>query len=157
MKAKKLSPGTWRQIAGDIDPGKYGGIIARWEGSALCLVEFQPVRESVSDREAVEIGYPYWTSGAHFEPEDLALDARDAKSALESFGVGSDLDKMTPENRAYTIGEALLRYGRGEPEESGFGPDVLPTVVYWWHGRGGKQSFSEEDREFRALLREHSK
>ena len=45
----------WKQVGGDGDPGKYGGVIASADGNAIEIIEIQPVREAVGDREAKDV------------------------------------------------------------------------------------------------------
>jgi hypothetical protein len=142
----------WEQIGGDIDPGAYGGIIATADGRAIELIKIQPVREYVGD-EAKDVGFPFWTRVAHFDADDLALDSRDVRSALDS--IGMDLETLeadyTPAQRAMVIAEALLGYGRGDEGESGWSKDIgIPDKVKWWSGKiAGAEYLSDEDQAFR--------
>lgn len=138
----------WKQISGDMDPGKYGAIIARSDGNALELVEIQPVREFVGDGEAAEVGFPFWSKEAWYDERDLQLGSRDVQHALDSMGI--DLDEIEPEHRALAIAEALMRYGTGVDEgNSGWSKDVVPGEVEWWSGVGGPEFIADEDEEFR--------
>lgn len=46
----------WRQIGGDSSPGSYGGIIARFDGFALEVLEIQPTLEFIGESEALTQG-----------------------------------------------------------------------------------------------------
>ena len=58
----------WEQIGGDMSPGTYGGTIATGDGQTIELIKIQPVREYVGDKEAAEVGFPFWTREAPSTP-----------------------------------------------------------------------------------------
>jgi len=148
---------AWRQVDGDMNPGTYGATIARADGSTIELLQIQPTREYVGDREAVEVGFPFWSKEATYDLSDLT----DYDSALQSSGLTeSELETMKPDDRALAISIALFDHGdRVEEGPAGWAKDVLgDRRVRWWGlGEGGKPKgwryLEEEDREFRALLR----
>jgi hypothetical protein len=155
----------WVQVGGDMDPGTYGGTIAKADGRSIELLKIQPVREYIGDREAVEVGHPFWTREGYFDADDLRLDREDVKSALSSYGHDTDekriafLRELEPESRAMVIAEALLDYGRGDEGSSGWAKDILgDRRVKWWGSKQprGWRYLEDEDREFRQLLRENS-
>ncbi|MFQ5339950.1 MAG: hypothetical protein ACE5F6_00230 [Anaerolineae bacterium] len=156
----------WTQVGGDMNPGTYGGTIAKADGSSIELLKIQPVREYVGDREAVEVGYPFWTQEGYFTIDDLSLDNGYVKSALSFWGYDTDANRerflyeLKPESRAMVIAEALLDYGRGDEGPSGWAQDIIPAGerVNWWGIKRPKgwRYLEDEDKEFRQLLRENS-
>lgn len=114
----------WRQISGDMDPAKYGAIIACYQGERIALIEIQPVREYVGDREALDVGFPFWSREAYYYPDELDPTREDVQSALHSCGF--DADAYDDHHRALGIAECLMRYGTGTEEgRAGFAKDVL--------------------------------
>jgi len=154
----------WEQIGGDMNPATYGGTIARSDGDALELLKIQPVREYIGEREAAEVGFPFWTREAYFDLDDLNPEHEDVQSALQF--IGMSLDELgedpegrkaagergyTPQQRALIIAEALLDYGRGDEGPAGWSSDIYADDdVKWWGG--GVQTIgdalAEEDDEF---------
>lgn len=148
----------WQQIGGDMNPGKYGGTIAKADGSAIEIREIQPVREYVGDREAVEVGFPFWSKEGYFDASDLDFNNKDVQSALNSWGLTKDkLLELKPASRAMVIAEALLGYGRGDEGPAGWAKDVVPGPVKWWGSKRaqGWRFLEDEDKEFRQMLREN--
>jgi hypothetical protein len=148
----------WKQIGGDMDPGAHGGTIATADGDHIELLEIQPVRAYVSDDEAKEVGFPFWTKEAWFDLNDLDLKNKDVRSALQSSGFDEGdqkfwfEEKATPEQRAIVIAEALLSYGSGTDEgPSGWSKDLPDHEVEWQRGNVTKlrDYLSDEDDEFR--------
>jgi len=74
---------SWEQIGGSMQPGDGGATIARTRGSEIELIDIQPVREWVGDREAREVGFPFWTKRAEYDLEDLNPGFRDVRGALD--------------------------------------------------------------------------
>jgi hypothetical protein len=145
----------WVQVGGDMNPGTYGGTIARADGRSIEIRQIQPVREYVGDREAVEVGFPFWTKDGYFDLDDLT---RDVASARDYAGLTDEiLSELKPESRAMAIAEALLSYGRGDEGPGGWAKDVVPGKVKWWGSKNptGWHYLEDEDREFRQLLREN--
>lgn len=141
----------WQQIGGDMSPGAYGGIIARSDGDALELIEIQPVREAIGDREAAEVGFPFWTREAHYDLADLDPSKPDVQSALRSYGLDANtLEDLKPAERALAIAEALLSHGDGVDEgPSGWSDDIVPGPVKWMSGKiAGPEYLADEDDEF---------
>lgn len=141
----------WEQIGGDMDPGAHGGIIATGNGRAIELIEIQPVREHVGDREAADVGFPFWTKQAYFDAEDLSFDSPDVRDALRSVGLEQEtLETMTPTQRAVAIAEALLQWGRGDEGPAGWSGDIeIPEKVKWWGGKvAGSEYIADEDESF---------
>jgi hypothetical protein len=142
----------WEQIDGDMDPGTYGGTIAKADGEHIELLKIQPVREYVSDREASEVGFPFWTREAWFDLADLDLSNPDVRSALDAIGMDEDaLEKATPTQRALTIASALLDYGRADEGPSGWSDDIIAhdEKVKWATGKiAGSEYLADEDDEF---------
>jgi len=127
----------WKQIGGDMDPGTYGGTIATADGDHVELLKIMPVREYVGDKEAADVGFPFWTKEAWFDIDDLDPKNDDVKSALQyaGFSEGDQQiwfeDEATPEERALVIAEALLDYGRGDEGPSGWSEDLPDYEVKW--------------------------
>ena len=147
----------WTQIGGDMNPGAYGGLIAKGDGQSLELVQIQPTREYVGDGEACEVGFPFWSKEAWFDSDDLSLEREEVQSAMQSCGLDAEaLGDMAPTQRALAIAECLVSYGDGEEGPSGFAKDVVPGKVKWWGSKRarGWRYLEDEDREFRAMVRE---
>lgn len=148
-----LAPFAWKQVDGDISPETYGGTFAMCDGRAIELLKIQPVREYVGDREAEEVGFPFWTREAYFDEHDLSPERDDVRSALKCCGIDSDaMAEMTPEQRAVAIACCLLDYGCVDEGPAGWSKDIYPeTVVQPWHGEPCKlqELLSSEDDEFR--------
>lgn len=144
---------SWEQIGGDMDPGAHGGTIATGDGRSIELIEIQPVRSHVGDKEAAEVGFPFWTKEAYFDLDDLDPNHEDVKSALDS--IGMDLETLeadfTPTQRAVVIAEALLGYGSGDEGPAGWSGDIgIPDKVKWSSGKiAGSEYIADEDESFR--------
>lgn len=143
----------WEQIGGDMDPGAHGGLIASGDGHAIELIQIQPVREYVGDKEAADVGFPFWTKQAYFDASDLDMKNDDVQSALQTVGLEYDtLEEMEPTQRALAIAEALVQYGRGDEGPAGWSDDIgIPAKVKWSY-RGeiaGPEYLSDEDDAFR--------
>lgn len=150
----------WEQIGGDMDASGHGAIIARSDGDALELLEIQPVVEYVGQREAADVGFPFWTREGWYDLSDLDPDREEVKSALRSSGFdqGDQLawfeDEATPEQRALAIAEALFSYGSGVDEgSSGWSGDLTNSSdeVKWWSGgvETIEDKLADEDDNFR--------
>ena len=115
----------WEQIDGDMSPDAYGGTIATGDGQTIDLIKIQPVRDSVDEREAKEVGFPFWTRVASFDASDLDPNDKDVKSALNSIGMDTDgLKELTPTQRTLTIASALLDYGHADEGPAGWSGDI---------------------------------
>jgi hypothetical protein len=142
----------WTQIGGDMDPGAYGGTIATGDGNAIELIKIQPVREYVGDKEAKEVGFPFWTRIAYFTIDDLSLDDDNVQSALDSIDLDNNaLREMTPTQRALAIAQALLDYGRADEGPAGWSANIgIPDRVKWWSDQvAGAEYLADEDDAFR--------
>jgi hypothetical protein len=147
----------WTQIGGDMDPGASGGTIATADGEHIELLKIMPVREYVGDKEAADVGFPFWTKEAYFDLADLDLNDKDVQSALQYTGFTEGDQKFwfeeeaTPEERALVIAEALLDYGRGDEGPSGWSEDLPDIEVRWWGDKVASLSeyVSDEDESFR--------
>ena len=176
----KIPTFAWKQIGGDMSADKYGGTIAEADGDHIELLMIQPVREYVGEREAKDVGHPFWTREAWYDFDDLdpsGKNAKEIKSALQSIGVkvrdgelvtdqgdiigevvGEPSRKATPEIRALVIAEALFDYGYGADEgPGGWSEDIYPHREVEWSS-GGKKTMGEyladEDAEFRREVLE---
>lgn len=141
----------WRQIGGDANPSQHGGLIARCDGVTIEVVEIQPVRAYVGDREALEVGFPFWTREATYWLSDLPEHAHIAEQQ------GVDLEDLDSEGRLLAIAELAFWYGVDTEEgPCGWAKDVLPFRVQWWGSKRprGWRYLADEDQEFRALQRE---
>jgi hypothetical protein len=142
----------WEQISGDMDPGTYGGTIATGDGQTIELLKIQPVREHVGDKEAADVGFPFWTREASFDADDLDPSDKDVKSALQY--IGMELDTLeadfTPTQRALVIAEALLDYGHADEGPAGWSGDIgIPDKVKWSDGKvAGPEYLADEDDLF---------
>lgn len=150
----KLHNRIWTQVVGDVSPGAYGAVLARLDGDAIELLEIQPVREFVGDREALDVGFPFWSREARYEPSDLDPGSPDVQSAARSCGIRADASPLE-------IAIAMFAYGELAGEgPCGWASDVFPAPqrCRWWRARRphGWRYLADEDREFRALLREAS-
>lgn len=155
-KPAKLQRG-WYQISGDMTPERHGGIIANREGTSIELIEIQPVRELVGEGEAIGVGFPFWSRTAWYDARDLSPENGTVRTALRSMGI--ELRDIVGPNQDMAIAEALMRYGHGVEEgPSGWAKDVLgKRKVLWWASgkkRIGWKYLSDEDRDFRRLLKE---
>lgn len=147
----------WEQIGGDMDPGAHGGLIAKSDGDSLELLEIQPVRAHVGDKEAAEVGFPFWTSTAYYDLSDLDPNDKDVKSALRSSGFDEGDQKhwleeeATPEQRAIAIAEAIFSYGIKKDEgDPGWSADVIHDDVKWWGDKiAGSEYIADEDESFK--------
>jgi hypothetical protein len=147
----------WKQIGGDMDPGSYGGTIATADGDHIELLKIQPVREYVGDKEAAEVGHPFWTREAYFDLSDLDPNDEDVKSALSytGFTEGDQKiwfeDEATPEERALVIAESLLDYGRADEGPAGWSSDLPDYEVQWSSGQTESLSafLADEDDSFK--------
>lgn len=148
----------WQQVGGDMNPGAHGAVIARADREAIQIRRIDPVRSSVGDRDAVEVGFPFWSRDGWFDLGDLDPYNKEVLSALRMYGDDpmKTLRDLKPESRAMFIAEALLDYGRGDQGPHGWAKDVVPGPVLWWGTKRpqGWRYLQDEDVEFRRLLRE---
>jgi len=115
------------------------------------------VREYVGDKEAAEVGFPFWTREAWFEIDDLNLKNDDVRSALDSIGIDLDnpeewfAERSTPEQRALTIASALLDYGRGDEGPAGWSKDLPDYEIKPMIGKAVplRDYLADEDEAFR--------
>lgn len=146
----------WTQVDGDMDPGKYGGTIARANGDSIELIEIQPVRELVGDGEAKDVGFPFWSKEGYYDLDSLSLRDPDVQSAIETSGLGESLLGMSPEDRAVAIATACLHSGVGSEEgPGGWAKDVLGSRKVDWNGSMDSQGYefiADEDDEFRREI-----
>ena len=132
---------VWYQIDGDLDAAKYGATIARFDGSGVELREIQSVREHVGDREAAEVGYPFWSNEAYFDEDELSGSSRAEK-----------LERLEEKIEDLAV-EGKIPW---EPGPSGWAADVLPVPgaqasrIHWWTPQG--HGFREEEAEFRREI-----
>lgn len=157
MKIEIPNMPMWEQIGGDMNPGTYGGTLARSDRGAIELLKIQPVREYIGDREAAEVGFPFWTREAYFDLDDLDPSHKDVRSALDSIGMSLSTleEEYTPTQRALVIAEALLDYGRADEGPAGWSKDILFEKVKWWGGKvAGPEYLADEDDEFRREVLE---
>lgn len=144
----------WEQIDGDMDPGTYGGTIARGDGSSLELLKIQPVREYVGDKEASDVGFPFWTREGYFTLDDLDLKDKDVQSAMKFIGLDDAeqfrfFEEATPEQRALMLANALLDYGKADEGPAGWSDDIIHDQVKWQTGKvAGSEYIADEDEAF---------
>jgi len=160
MTKSKYRREAWRQISGDMDPGSYGGIIARFDGDSVELIEIQPIREYCESALHEGHPYPFWSKEARYTPDDLELQG-DVLCALDSWGISPDDLPTDRDDKMLVIAEACMRYGHWTEEgPSGWAKDILGDHrVYWWGSKGaqGWRYLADEDREVRQILREAGK
>lgn len=150
-KKKDIAPHEWRQISGDVNPGRYGAVVARFDGEAVDIFEIQPVLEHESNEGAAEVGFPFWTREAYYDADQLQVGADGVDDALRS----CDQQELPtdPQQCKLVIAECLLRYGHGVDEgKSGWGKDVLPDEQVYWVAEDepqGNDYFDDEDADFR--------
>ena len=152
-----MKKSNWTQIGGDMNPGSYGATLAKCNGSAIEILILQPTIEYVGESEALEVGFPFWTSEGYFDESDLRPERDEVISALKCCGI--DLDEVELEHQPMAIAEALSSYGSCmEPGPSGFASDVIRERVKWWASKQprGWRFLADEDQEFRRLQREKS-
>lgn len=149
---------SWEQIGGDMSPDKYGGLIATADGDHIELLQIQPVREYVGDREAADAGFPFWTKEAWYDLDDLDPKSDEVKSALRSSGFDEGDQRIwleeeaTPEQRALAIAEALFSYGyKSEEGPAGWSDDLPDHEVKWWGDKVATipEWVADEDESFR--------
>ena len=158
----------WKQVDGDINPETYGCTLARIDGTAIELRKIQPVLDCVGERDGKDVGFPFWTREAYFDPDDLEIcptgcpeskvmaDRCDDCNARVSC-IGCDHDEwrqLAPEHRAC----AYLDYVYGDEGPAGFSRDVLPVTssrIKWYAGKLG-HAFRTADAEYRRVLRSES-
>jgi hypothetical protein len=143
----------WEQIGGDMSPDKYGGTIASGDGHTLELIKIQPVREYVGDKEAKDVGFPFWTKVASFDASDLDPRNKDVQGALDSIGMSLETleSEYTPEQRAIVLAEAMLDYGHADEGPAGWSGDIdIPDQVKWSYRNeiAGSEYLADEDDEF---------
>ena len=152
----KIPKMSWEQIGGDMDPGGHGGTIATGDGSAIELIEIQSVRDHVGDKEAAEVGFPFWTRVAYFDLNDLDPSNDDVQSALNSIGMELHTleNDFTPTQRALVIASALLDYGRADEGPGGWSDEIgIPDKVKWSSGKvAGAEYLADEDDTFRREI-----
>lgn len=158
---KQIAPHEWRQIGGDVNPGRYGAVVARFDGEAVDIFEIQPVLEHESNEGAAEVGFPFWSRAAYYDADQLQVGAAGVDEALRSCGLEKMPTNLIVKEAAaedplplkLAIAECLLRYGHGVDEgPSGWGSDVLPDEpVHWWAEEEpkGQDYFNEDDADFR--------
>ena len=145
----------WMQVSGDVNPGTYGATIAQSDGITIDLVEIMPVLEHLSEREAAEIGFPFWPRTTTFWLSDLDPATVEAKRALESCGWEYDGEHPDP----MQVALALFEYGHAEEGPAGWAADVLPSGrVLWWSEkyRRGARFFQDDEAEFRRIVKDVS-
>jgi len=153
-----LKKHNWVQISGDMNPSQHGGMIARCDGCTIEIIDIQPVREFVGDREAIKVGFPFWTKEACFTRADLSPDREEVQAALQCCGLTKEeLEKMKPAQRSLAIAECLVYYGHADEGPCGYSKDILGNRRVRWSGckkAQGWRYLADEDREFKRLLKE---
>lgn len=145
---------TWRQIGGDMDPGSYGGTIARFDGDHVEVRQIQPVREYVGDEEAIEVGFPFWTREGYYDSSDLDVNDPDMQEAMKFCGLQEEDLPEEKHNRLFALAECALLYGlKADEGPAGWAEDVVPGKVRWASGKmAGWKYLADEDDEFMGLL-----
>ncbi len=162
---QKLNENEWKQVSGDVDPCKHGGIFAKLDGDSIELFGLEPVRGLIGDNEAAEVGFPFWRSEGYYDPSDLQFNAgadlsdtsdrpETAVSVMESVGMESPTkktwDALEPVYRAVMLFEQ--GYGK-EQDRAGFTQDVLGDApVLGQDGTSIRIGCFEEEDEFRQEI-----
>ncbi len=135
----------WTQVDGDVSPEKYGGTFARLYDDRIELIKVQPTREYVGDKDASEVGYPFWSREASFWPGDLDPTTDENRKALEYIGyTATDDEQIDP----ILMACARLDYGLGEEGPSGW------SDAFQAFPRRIRRLLAAEDRDFRAMVKE---
>lgn len=143
----KLKNHDWVQITGNKSMDKNGFSIAKSDGNTIDIRYIQPVRATVGDKKALGVGFPFWSSEAHYNLKDLQ--SNNAIEAIKAAGITDELSSMSPEKRAFEIADAMLGYGIDEKEgPSGWAKDVIPN--YKQDNTWG--FLAKEDKAFKQLL-----
>jgi hypothetical protein len=142
----------YKQVSGDVNPAQYGATLLRWEGDEIEIVQIQPVRNYLSDSEAVEIGFPFWKREARYSKQDL--NGVEALNAVNSACLDlSEIDSMTARYEAVAV--ACMEHGwKVEEEAGGFARDVFPPKARYWCNKRplSGAAFADEDSEYRKLV-----
>lgn len=153
----------YKQVGGDMNPGTYGGVIARvdHETETIEIREIQPVRVYVGDAAAAEVGVPFWTREAFFDFSDLDGSHPEDSQALRCVGLTRCLDgrirgpgmsaPLDEETSRLATAEAYLMWGLGDEGPCGWAQDVVPGLVQWWWPTEpeGWTFLADEDEDFR--------
>jgi hypothetical protein len=147
---------AWKQVWGDANPCKYGGVFARMDGEAVRLFSLEPVRDLVGDNEAAEVGFTYWRSEGYYDLSDLKYNDT-AESVLKSVGAEETDDEAWYAMPAIERAVLLFEQGYGkEPaleRAGGFTEDVLgDEIVLDQSGEDIHLGCLEEDDEFRQEI-----
>lgn len=147
-----LNDTEWRQVSGDVNPCKHGGVFAKLDGEAIQLFGLEPVRNLVGDKDAVEVGHTFWSSEGWYDKSDLGY-GESAASVMSSVGEEPDEAawcKLEPLHRAVMLFEC----GEGkEPGKGGFTDTVLEDCpVLDQQGESIRLGCLEEDDEFRQEI-----
>lgn len=153
----------WTQIGGDMNPGKYGGLIARRiSGGGVELREIISVIEMSEYEEAMATGYPFFSRDYSYSKDELLPGNADMQAALRSMDIDEedlpDIDNLG-DNYWFALADVASKYGiNSEEGPSGFAKDVVPGKVRWWSGIvAGPSYLRDEDREYRAIHKDYRK
>jgi hypothetical protein len=146
-----------------MDPGAHGGTLAHVEhtsaGYVVELRKLQPTREYAGDGEAAEVGFPFWTREGYYTEDDLSLDDQHVQGAMQFCDLDANDLPTDQVWRLVALACACLDCGHlAEEGPAGWAKHVVPWPVYW-SARPGKRPMgwrflADEDRDFRAMLRE---
>lgn len=149
-KIKRHRPGVWYQTGGDIDPCTYGGTICRDCGYTIDVIQIQPVREYVGDKEAADVGYPLWSQEACYDAGDLIAFLHDISYRGELFDPGNTV--WNRERRLAVAGVACESGWRCDEGPSGWTDDVIPPRVSWWVRGNTLRDWRAADADFRREI-----
>lgn len=145
------------QCAGDMNPAGYGGTFYRVTdcGTAIELIEIQPVIEYIGEREARELDGAFWVKTTYVDGDDFNRLIGDpgfrSYCGLNSVNVPLDSAPGVASICAADSGYGLLGW---DQEGNMSGADV--ARLWWLRGMDGKTlrpDLIDADREFRANKR----
>jgi hypothetical protein len=142
--------GRW-YYEGDCNGASYGGKLARFDGFGVEVIEILPVREYVGEKEAREVGFPFWTVESYHHASDLGdPDSADNKDARDYCGIAtSDLPESRI-GRMIVLAFARHAYGIGQGESGG----GWPGEFSWPRQRHvTMRDLRSEARDFRNMLK----
>jgi len=138
-----------------MSPATYGGVFAKlYQKDTIELFEMQPVRDAIGDKEADEVGFPFWKKEGSFGTDDLA-EYDPAYESILSY-VGLDEDGKDPQDvwkDLDPIQKAVLLLQNGYDDDygtgGGYARDILPTdEILGMNDQDVRTDFLEADDSF---------
>ena len=132
--SKDMEEGIWYQVDGDMDVATYGGTLAKWNGdSGIEYLRIESVVDTVGEREAVEVGKPYWISEGW-------VDWSGNVSIEEAVLFVREEEELCFEPAGTITGKQLVYLLGGDT-----------SAVQWWRDQG--DGFIEEDEGFQEIMK----